>query len=94
MRQLISLFILLLVMFVTSCGTQSEKKPAVSDSLEKIHVFVSILPQKYFVEMIGGGHVTVEALVGPGQSPHTFEPSPQQMTSLSKADIFFSIGFP
>lgn len=92
MRRFCIFLAILMTLFTVSCGSQSEKKSAVSDG--KIHVFVSILPQKYFVEKIGGDYVTVEALVGPGQSPHTFEPSPQQMTALSSADVFFRIGFP
>jgi zinc transport system substrate-binding protein len=57
-----------------------------------LEVFVSILPQKTFVERVGGEHVAVSVLVGPGQSPHTFEPSPKQMVGVSKAGLFFSIG--
>ncbi|OGK10570.1 MAG: hypothetical protein A2W80_18855 [Candidatus Riflebacteria bacterium GWC2_50_8] len=60
----------------------------------KIQVFTSILPQKYFVEQIAGDLVDVEVLVGPGMSPHTFEPLPQQMSRLSRASMFFLIGVP
>ena len=55
-------------------------------------VFVSILPQQYFVEHVGGDHVAVAVLVGPGQSPETYEPTPKQMTALALARIYFSIG--
>jgi zinc transport system substrate-binding protein len=54
--------------------------------------WVSILPQKFFVERIGGGHVGTHVLVGPGQSPATFEPTGRQLTRLADADVFFSIG--
>jgi zinc transport system substrate-binding protein len=59
-----------------------------------LSVFVSILPQKYFVERIGGGHVEVSVMVPPGKSPATYDPSPRQVTSLGGADIFFTIGVP
>lgn len=55
-------------------------------------VFVSILPQKYFVERVGGGLLAVSVMVGPGQSPETYEPTPRQMTALSRARLYFSIG--
>jgi len=55
-------------------------------------VFVSILPQKYFVERVGGKQVVVSVMVGPGQSPATYEPMPRQMTALSRARLYFSIG--
>jgi len=60
----------------------------------KLRVCVSILPQAYFVERIGGEHVEVQVLVGPGQSPHTYEASPQQMAWLSRADLFVTLGMP
>lgn len=57
-------------------------------------VFASIMPQAYFLERIGGQFVNVEVLVGEGQSPHTYEPSPQQMAKLSSAKAYFAIGVP
>ena len=59
-----------------------------------IPVFVSILPQAYFVERIGGEVVEVNVLVGPGQSPATYEPTPQQIARLSDAKLYFTIGVP
>ena len=61
---------------------------------EQIKVFVSILPQKYFVQRIGGAHVAVEVMVGPGQNPATYEPLPQQMGALAHAQLYFGIGVP
>lgn len=61
---------------------------------DKIHTFVSILPQKHFVERIGGEFIEVSVLVGPGQSPATYNATPKQIASLSKSDILFSIGVP
>jgi zinc transport system substrate-binding protein len=61
-------------------------------AMERLPVFVSIPPQKYFVEQIGKDLVETQVLVQPGASPHTYEPKPSQMQALSKAEIFFSIG--
>ena len=61
---------------------------------EKLKVFVSILPQKYFAERLLENNGTVEVLIGPGMSPHTFEPLPQQMGKLSRSDLFFTVGIP
>ena len=61
---------------------------------EPIPVFVSILPQKYFVERIGGEQVKVEVMVNPGESPATFNPNPKKMSLLSQAKLYFSIGVP
>ena len=59
---------------------------------DKIPVFVSITPQKFFLEQIGKDRVDVRVLVEPGASPHTYEPKPGQMTALSRARIYFAIG--
>ena len=59
---------------------------------EKIDIFVSILPLKYLVEQVGGDFVDVSVMVTPGADPHTYEPKPKQMVSLSKATAYFTIG--
>ena len=59
---------------------------------EKIPLFVSILPQAYFVEQIGGERVQVDVLVQPGQSPATYAPTPKQMAKMAGSRVFFRIG--
>lgn len=60
----------------------------------KAKVFVSILPQKTFVERIGGDRVDVSVLLSPGESPATYRPKPSLMGKLASSDIFFRIGLP
>jgi zinc transport system substrate-binding protein len=57
-----------------------------------LSVFLSILPQAYLAERIGADRISVEVMVKPGQDPHTYEPTPQQMARLAQADVFFRIG--
>jgi zinc transport system substrate-binding protein len=59
-----------------------------------LRVAVSILPQAYLVERIGGDLVSVDVLVGPGQSPATYEPTPKQMADLGRADLLITSGVP
>jgi zinc transport system substrate-binding protein len=61
---------------------------------DTVNVFVSILPQKYLVERVGGERVTVNVLVRPGLNPETYEPTPKQMAGLSDADIYFRMAVP
>jgi zinc transport system substrate-binding protein len=63
-------------------------------SAGEISAFVSILPQAYFVERIGGTYVNVSVMVGPGQSPATYEPTPKQMARLGRSQLYFRIGTP
>jgi zinc transport system substrate-binding protein len=57
-------------------------------------VFVSILPQQYFVRQVGGDLVDISVMVAPGASPAAYEPKPRQMSALSAAHIYFAIGVP
>jgi zinc transport system substrate-binding protein len=59
-----------------------------------LSTFVSVVPQSYFVERIGGEQVLVQVLVKPGQDPHIYEPTPRQMVALNEADILFVTGLP
>ncbi len=61
---------------------------------KKPDVFVSIEPVEYFVKRVAGPLVDVNVLVGPGQEPHTFEPTPKLVAKLSDAQVLFKIGFP
>jgi zinc transport system substrate-binding protein len=70
-------------------SSQSVGDSAAADTLR---VAVSIVPQQYFVQRIGGEHVLVDVMVPPGANPHTYEPKPEQMAGLSDTAAYFSIG--
>lgn len=82
--------ILGLTMNVLSGCSSSSK--TVHNNQNSLQVFVSILPQAYFAEKIGGDHVEISVLIPPGADPHTFEPTPQQMRKLAGADLYLQIG--
>ena len=63
-----------------------------TQATDKIPVTVSIEPQKYFVERIGGDRVQVNVMVENGVDPHTYEPKPDQMRSLASSKAYFSMG--
>jgi zinc transport system substrate-binding protein len=58
----------------------------------EIDVFISIPPQKWLCEQLGGEHLKVSLLIAKGQEPHAFDPSPRQIRALSGADLFFTVG--
>ncbi len=78
-----SIMLAALLVFLTGAGLNAE---------EKLQVFVSIVPQKYFVEQITGDLAEVDVLVTPGKSPATYSPTPAQIKKLANADIYFRIG--
>jgi zinc transport system substrate-binding protein len=61
---------------------------------DRLPLFVSILPQKYFVERIGGDLLDVSVMVPAGASPATYEPKPRQMANLAHARLYFAVGVP
>lgn len=79
----------LLIVGLTSCAPRGNMAGE-----DKLNLMVSIVPQRYFVERIGGDYVTVSVMVEPGNSPATYEPKPEQLKALTGADAYFSIGVP
>lgn len=66
--------------------------PAVA--MERIPVSVSIAPQAFFAEKVGGDRISVHVLLPPGRSPATYAPTPAQASKLSKSILLFRIGVP
>jgi zinc transport system substrate-binding protein len=58
----------------------------------QLNVLVSILPQKDFVEAVGGDLVDVHVLIPPGASPATYDPKPGDLVRIEEAEVFFRIG--
>ncbi|MEX0731045.1 MAG: zinc ABC transporter substrate-binding protein [Aquisalimonadaceae bacterium] len=59
-----------------------------------VPVTVSVAPQAYFVKAIGGDRVSVDVMVKPGQSSHTFSPSPRQLMALADGRVYVKAGHP
>jgi zinc transport system substrate-binding protein len=81
--------LLLIAALLVGCGQSATPEPT-----DTLRITVSILPQKYFVQRIGGEYVAVNVMVQPGASPATYEPKPEQLMALSKAAAYVSIGVP
>lgn len=83
-----AVWVLLATAITVSCGDPP------SPSGGRLSVFVSIVPQKQFVERIAGDLVDVTVMVEAGSDPHTYEPRPAQMAALQEASVYFTIGVP
>lgn len=75
---LISLFLLL------SCVVKQMDERIVS---------VTIEPQRYFAEQIAGDKFAINCVVPSGQSPETYDPTPQQMVQVGKSLAYLQIGY-
>jgi len=81
-----SVFILILTLF--SCGSNSK-----STSPSKPVISVTIEPLRYFTEAIAGDNFEIVSMVPKGSSPETYDPTPQQLTSLDKSVAYLRIGY-
>lgn len=54
----------------------------------------SLPPVADIVRWIGGGRWRADALLGPGQDPHVYEPTPRQVAALAASRLFFRTGMP
>ena len=61
---------------------------------QPVAVAVSIAPQAWLVEQVGGERVAVTTLVEPGASPATYQPSDAQVSRLMRSAVYFRIGAP
>lgn len=90
---------ILLLSMIQMLGCSSEKSSRhgagyTDDAVSPLLAVVSIVPQAYFVERIGGSLVDVSVLSPPDHSPETYQVTPRQMDLLGRADVFFRIGMP
>ena len=86
--------IILLTIFSSACvsdttGTEQKIQPT-----DRLVVGVSILPQKEFVQSIGGDYIQTIVLIPPGASPATYSPTTSQMVNIAEADLYFKVGSP
>lgn len=88
MRKLIAIILVFvtLTVIISACKqkTTANSKPV---------VFVSILPQQYFVQRITGDRYRTEVMIPPGMGHSDYDPTPQQMKELANAKLFFRIGY-
>ncbi len=77
-----ALFILFLGV---SCALAQESKG-------KLEVVTTLFPTYDFAKQIGKDKVNVSLLLPPGVESHTFEPKPQDVVRINKADIFIYTG--
>lgn len=61
---------------------------------EPLRVAVTVPPQAYFVERVGGAHVTVDVMMPSAVSHEQYTPSPKQMSGLSRARLYVKVGHP
>ncbi len=72
----------LMIVSLVGCGSDTAK-----DSQKKLNVVATTTMLTDLVKVIGGDHVAVQGLMGPGVDPHLYQASAGDVTALSKADV-------
>jgi len=71
------------VLAATGCGRADD---------DGLTVVTSVLPHAWLVRQIGGEHVKVLTLVGPGESPATYQPTDRQVSDVMRSKTWFRTG--
>ncbi len=79
-----------LLLALIACGCN--RQPAQTQANSKLKVVTTIYPLADWVRQMYGDAVDVTCLLKPGMSPHTYEPTPEDMVTVSQADVFLSVG--
>lgn len=79
------------VLLLSLCGCAAKTEET---NTEKPIVAVSIVPEQTFVEKVCGDLAEVVVMVPSGYNPENYEPSPEEMTTFSEADVYFTVGVP
>ncbi len=77
----------ILLLLVWGCHQQRNKQD------EKPVILVSILPERTFIEKIGGDDFRVTVLIPHGANPTTYSLLPVQMAEISSARVWFRMGY-
>ena len=66
--------------------------PGVPAQAQPLRVVASFSVLGDLVRAVGGDDIVLEVLVGPNRDPHSWEPSPQAVQSLARADVLIENG--
>ncbi|MBR6698289.1 MAG: zinc ABC transporter substrate-binding protein [Lachnospiraceae bacterium] len=80
------IYILLMIMLLAFavCGCKNGK----SEDNGKINVVATIFPEYDFIRQIAGDKVNLTLLLPPGSESHSFEPTPKDIVTINKAQLF------
>ena len=75
-------------MLLSALCTSCENKRVDTEKAGKLRVITTLFPLYDFTRSIGGDKVDVVLLLPPGMESHSFEPKPDDIVRINKADLF------
>ncbi|HZV80775.1 MAG TPA: zinc ABC transporter substrate-binding protein [Geobacteraceae bacterium] len=85
LKTYVFLLLTLMVTAILNCSC-SRRGDAPEDG--RLRIVTTIFPLYDFVRAVGGESVSVQLLLPPGVEAHSFEPKPEDIVRVSKADLF------
>lgn len=70
---------------LNGCGGEKKK--------DKETIFVSIQPQKFFLDNLVKDNFSIKTIIPEGSNPEIYDPTPSQMLEVGKCNLYFKIGF-
>jgi manganese/zinc/iron transport system substrate-binding protein len=92
MRYLLTSLLLIFTLAIIACSDGAGGLEEADFSQRSVRVVTTTAQIADAVENIGGEHVVVESLMGPGSDPHLYVASESDVSRLSEADIIFYNG--
>src|SRR5271157_5283737 len=85
---LTALFVVVFAAILAVSALSCRKKAENALDHNRLTVVASLFPLYDFAKNIGGDRADVSLLLPPGVEPHSFEPTPDDIIRLGKANIF------
>lgn len=86
-KGLLALFMLTAIVSLTACAGKKE-----STNEKKLTIVTTLFPDYDFARQIAGDKAEVKLLLSPGVEAHDYDPSPADIISINKADLFIYTG--
>jgi zinc transport system substrate-binding protein len=84
--------LLILILIGAFAFSACQKKEEKAETSQKIQIITTLFPLYDFTKNIGQDKVQVALLLPPGVEPHSFEPKPDDIVRINKADLFIYTG--
>lgn len=92
LKRNIPLLLSVILLITTGCSLAPTEPPATSPDAEKLKVITTLFPLYDFSRTMLGDKGDVSLLLPPGVEAHAYEPTPQDIVRINKADVFIYTG--
>lgn len=86
------IFILSLILITAFAFAACQRKEEKAETAQRIQIITTLFPLYDFAKNIGQDKAEVVLLLPPGIEPHSFEPKPEDIVRINKADLFIYTG--